>query len=210
MVSKFVPSLILAVCMIVLVIFSNCSMISLRDEIDSTESQESSHVEILEEDATQKRLSKCAPIVEESVIVNEEEINIDYDIVVSSEDINVIARTLYGECRGVSSDMERAAVVWVILNRVDAGFGDSVIDVVSAEGQFSGYDPNYPILEELAVIAKDVLIRWNMEKLGYIDVGRVLPLEYLWFHGDGEHNYFRDEFRGGNRWYWSLENPYEN
>ena len=41
-------------------------------------------------------------------------------------------------------------------------------------------------------------------------IKRVLPPEYMWFHGDGRHNHFRDSYRGGNRWDWSLDSPYED
>ena len=40
------------------------------------------------------------------------------------------------------------------------------------------------------------------------DVGRVLPDEYFFFTGDGEHNHFRTEYSGGTFWDWTLENPY--
>lgn len=41
------------------------------------------------------------------------------------------------------------------------------------------------------------------------EVGRVLPLEYLWFTGDGVRNYFRDAYEGDEYWDWGLESPYE-
>ena len=36
-----------------------------------------------------------------------------------------------------------------------------------------------------------------------------LPKEYLYFTGDGAHNYFTTEWQGGQTWDWSLESPYE-
>ena len=39
--------------------------------------------------------------------------------------------------------------------------------------------------------------------------GRVLPKEYLFFGGDGTHNYFRTKWDGGTVWDWSLPSPYE-
>lgn len=47
------------------------------------------------------------------------------------------------------------------------------------------------------------------EKDGETEVGRVLPREYLFFTGDGEHNHFRTEWEGGQTWDWSLRSPYE-
>lgn len=131
----------------------------------------------------------------------------------NSTDVEYIAKTLYGECRGVSSETEKAAVVWCILNRVDtSGYacGTSIEYVVTFPGQFQGYSPDHPILPSLASIATDVLIRWHNEKSGQTDVGRVLPAEYLYFVGDGKHNYFSVEFLGKDYWDYSMASPYES
>lgn len=138
------------------------------------------------------------PVVKPTVTVNE-------------YDAKLIARTLWGECRGVKSKAEQAAVAWCILNRVDAeGYacGTSVEYVVTFPDQFAGYDASYPVTDELYDLAVDVLTRWQLEKAGASDVGRVLPKEYLWFTGDGQRNHFTDEWKGGNRWDWSLPSPY--
>ena len=113
----------------------------------------------------------------------------------TTEDVEAIARTLYGECRGVDSEAEKEAVAWVILNRLDAGYADTVLGVVSATGQFAGYDPAHPLWPELVEVARRVLTLHHREQLG-ISVPRVLGREYLWFSGDGERNYFRCEYDG--------------
>lgn len=115
----------------------------------------------------------------------------------AAEDVEAIARTLYGECRGVETVAEQEAVAWVILNRLDAGYDDTVLGVVSAPGQFAGYDPAHPLWPELVEVAERVLTMHHREQLGE-RVARVLPLEYLWFSGDGMKNTFRDQYRGGN------------
>lgn len=127
-------------------------------------------------------------------------------------DVILIAKTLYGECRGVKSTQEKAAVVWCILNRVDAsGYacGRSIEYVITFEHQFA-YDENAPVWESLKEIACDVLIRWHDEKQGAEDVGRVLPAEYIYFVGDGKRNHFSAEWRSQNYWDWSLPSPYED
>ena len=58
-------------------------------------------------------------------------------------------------------------------------------------------------------LVEDVLARWMAEKECVGSVGRVLPKEYLYFTGDGVHNYFTTEWQGGQTWDWSLESPYE-
>lgn len=126
-------------------------------------------------------------------------------------EVEMLARVLWGEARGVPSDMEKAAVVWCVLNRVDAArWPDTVAGVVTEPSQFAGYSPDYPATEELKAIAADVLTRWERERREGGDVGRVLPAEYYFFTGDGERNYFRTEFTGGAVWDWTLPNPYSS
>lgn len=112
----------------------------------------------------------------------------------ATEDVEAIARTLYGECRGCS-EREQEAVAWVILNRLDAGYADTVLGVVSAPGQFAGYDPDHPLWPELMDVAERVL-RWHHREQAGLSAPRVLGREYLWFSGDGERNYFRSEYAG--------------
>lgn len=126
-------------------------------------------------------------------------------------EVEMLARVLWGEARGVPSDMEKAAVVWCVLNRVDAArWPDTVAGVVTEPSQFAGYSPDYPATEELKAITADVLTRWERERREGGDVGRVLPAEYFFFTGDGERNYFRTEFTGGVFWDWTLPNPYSS
>ena len=130
----------------------------------------------------------------------------------SEEDVTFLAKTLYGECRGVASRDEQAAVAWCILNRVDSPRfqGDTVREIVTAPGQFSGYNECFPVTNDLKSLAIDVLKRWHAEYCGLTeDAGRTLPSDYFFFHGDGERNYFRKEFNSKKYWDWSLDSPYE-
>ena len=127
-------------------------------------------------------------------------------------DVEMLAKTIWGEARGVESITEKAAVAWCILNRVDAkGYacGGDIEYVLTFPGQFVGYDEDNPVTTDCKEIAADVLTRWAAEKAGIEDVGRVLPKEYTYFTGDGKRNYFTDEWKGGNTWDWSLPSPYE-
>lgn len=127
----------------------------------------------------------------------------------TDEETIVLAKMLWGEARGVSSDAEKAACVWCVLNRVDHGYGD-IITVVTTPEQFVGYNAKNPTDDDLITLCIDVLSRWYAEKDGQVEVGRVLPADYLWFSGDGERNHFRNAYRGGDRWDWSLPSPYES
>lgn len=127
------------------------------------------------------------------------------EIVLDEAEVDLLARTIYAEARGLSAT-EQAAVAWCVLNRVDAGYG-TLTEVLTAPHQFATWHGE--IAQEQRDIAADVMTRWEREKLGEDEVGRVLPLEYLWFTGDGVRNYFRDAYTGGEYWNWGLESPYE-
>lgn len=117
-----------------------------------------------------------------------------------------LAKMMYGE-GGANLD-EHAATCWVAINRVNAGYG-SLLHVLSAPGQFVGYRQKNPVTPLLYDLAKDVLIRWDMERCGYTDVGRVLPGDYKWFTGSKGHNWVRNKFSGGKYWDFSWPSPYQ-
>lgn len=128
------------------------------------------------------------------------------------EEVIMLAKLIYAEAGGIPSDMEKAAVVWCVLNRIDDESGlwpDTVYEVVTQEYQFAYY-PECTLTDENMKIAADVLTRRERERAGAEDIGRVLPSEYCFFTGDGQHNNFTIEWRAGASWDWRLSNPYEN
>lgn len=136
----------------------------------------------------------------------------------TKEDVIAAAKLLWGEARGVpdlvigdrviSSECQQAAVLWTVLNRYDAGYGDSVTAVITAPGQYHGYSESNPVDSDLLDLTIDVLNRWTHEKWDGDSIGRVLPEDYMWFHGDGTYNYFRNEFESDSYWTWELFDPY--
>lgn len=125
------------------------------------------------------------------------------------ETLLALARTVWGEARGCSAT-EQAAVVWCVLNRADSpDFPDDPLEVVRQPDQFYGYSPENPVWPEILTLVEDVLDRRELEKTAVGDVGRVLPKEYVFFEGDGRHNYFRTEYQGGTVWDWGLDSPYD-
>ena len=121
-------------------------------------------------------------------------------------EIQMIAKVMLNEAGGVPNQAHIAAVGWCILNRVDAGYG-SLSAVITASGQFA-WNPNTIVRDDLYWLAKDVVTRWILEKKGFINVGRVLPIDYLWFTGDGVDNNFRCQFDVFDYWNWSWASPY--
>lgn len=185
----------------------------LNTEIDELNKK----IDILTESIEEKEI-----VVYESAIVLEDKpeyhIEATYPELYTDEDIIVLTKMIWGEARGVgelnvggrcvSSKCQQAAVIWTVLNRYDAGYSDSISRVVTAPNQFVGYRESNPVDEELMDLVKDVLDRWNNEKHGETDVGRVLPADYLWFRGDGKYNHFRNSYNGGTRWNWEMEDIY--
>ncbi len=159
-------------------------------------------------------LSEDNPIIVEAKRLWYEDYMIEIDVqppeqIYTDADAAIIAKILYSECGSIQSDTEKACVAWVVLNRVDAGYGETIEIVGTAPSQF-GYMANTPIKDNLIDLSYDVLARWAKERNGETDVGRVLPKDYLWYSGDGAHNYFRNAYIGGTQWNYSLVSPYKN
>lgn len=126
----------------------------------------------------------------------------------TDREVELIARTIWGEAEVVQNRAEQAAVAWCILNRVDSS-GKTIESVITAPYQFYyRTDDNLPswALE----LAEDVLWRWGRERAGETDVGRTLPADYLYFIGDGRRNHFSIEWKSTDYWDWSLSDPYDN
>lgn len=137
------------------------------------------------------------------------ELEQEYITYFTDDDVVDLAKLLVRECGGVPSQTEQACVAWCVLNRVDE-YNSNVYDILREPNQFA-FSESAEVREDLYELAKDVLCRWNDEKNGIMDSGRVLPKEYTYFHGDGIHNYFRNTFNGNyDTWDYSLESPYEN
>ncbi len=116
-----------------------------------------------------------------------------YTMYFTEEDAAEVAKMLWGEARGCTRD-NQIKCAWVVCNRVDdERFPDTIQEVLEQPSQFHGYDPAYPVLDELYSVAFDVLTRWSYEKQG-IPVRRELPQSFLWFTGNGRENIFREEY----------------
>ena len=126
----------------------------------------------------------------------------DYDQAVA------LAQLAWAEGRGLSM-REQSLVMWTVLNRIDVcydGCGD-FWSVLTAPYQFAYYTSS-PYEEYELRIAIDVLQRYAAEKDGVEDVGRTLPQGYLYYWGDGCHNYFGMNGFGNELWF-GLGDPYE-
>jgi len=176
-----------------MVIFTACCSPTVNDTNSQTTTNVSYHVK--------ESIIETEPIVETEPFTDEE--NVSYHVKESiietepivetepftDEEVEAIAKTLAGECYDDKLDDKRL-VVEVILNRVSDGrFGESVIEVVSAEGQFNGYwKQSRPVSDSDIRIAKETLREWyenDCKKLS----------EYLYFcAGPNKENVFRTQY----------------
>ena len=116
-----------------------------------------------------------------------------YEMYFTEDDVAAVAKMLWGEARGCTRD-NQIKCAWIVCNRVDDDrFPDTIQGVLEQPSQFHGYDPTYPVTDELYNVAFDVLTRWSYEKQG-IPVRRELAKSYLWFTGNGVENIFREVY----------------
>lgn len=148
------------------------------------------------------------PAEEKTEMTVEDVVAVTDQIADMDAEMNVLARVVYLEARGVKSKAEQAGVIWCILNRVDSDkYPDDITKVATARHQFA-YSKTAPVKDRLKELARDVVTRWLLEKCGIENVGRTLPKNYLYFAGRRGHNWFRPSFRCRDYWDWSLSNPY--
>ena len=185
-------------------------LVKARAEIQNYQTQQNTTVEA--QPQTEVKAAPIAAVMSADVVAKPQETACPViEPVYSENDVTLLAKTLYGEARGIKSVDEQAAVIWCILNRVDdRRWPDSIEGVVLEKDQFHGYLPGNPVTDELVAVVVDVLDRWSAEKVGCEDSGRILPPEYCFFYGDGSHNWYTTVYQGHDYWDWSLVSPYEN
>lgn len=124
----------------------------------------------------------------ESVVEPEPEVVAKY----SSYEVTLVCQTVYGEARGCSKE-EQMLVVWCICNRADST-GASIEQIVTAPRQFHGYDSENPVTDEIRRVVLEVLDAWSRGQEALVYEPYATTSEYLYFSGDGVHNWFREEY----------------
>lgn len=197
---NFLRKIVSAIC-IALILFT---MTSMSESEEKTLVKENQIVEKTQSEETKINYSNTIHVL----VTPEQQEKIQKQVKKLDKEIEMLAKVIYREARGQNLDGQ-AAVVWCILNRVDAdGYGDTIEKVITSPNQFAWY-PDTPVWDEHVEMATDVVTRWLLEKEGFKEVGRVLPNDYLFFGGDGKQNWFRKKFKSnGIFWDWSLKSPY--
>ena len=183
-----------------------------EDMIEEYSTEEVTQIETTTNEPTTKPIvsvtSAQSVQIQKNMLISPSKIQNIFDANFNDAAVAMIAKTVYGEAGGIPSRTEQAAVIWCILNRYDSkNYPNDIKEVVVQPSQFHGYSPSHPVTEEIKALTVDVLTRWCMEKIGFENVGRVLPKGYIAFYGDGKHNYFSKQ-QHGEIWNWSLPTPY--
>lgn len=110
----------------------------------------------------------------------------------SSYEVTLMCQTVYGEARGCSKE-EQMLVVWCICNRADSS-GVSIEQIVTAPRQFHGYNPEHPVTDEIRDVVLEVLDAWSRGQEALVYEPYATTSEYLYFSGDGVHNWFREVY----------------
>ena len=135
---------------------------------------------------------------------------------ITEEEVVMLAKTIKREAGGITWDAygvsgkaRQAAVGWCALNRLDSpDYPDTLKGVLTFPNAFA-YIPETYVSDELLDLAHDIVDRWWREKCGEEDVGRTLPPEFFFFHGDGRENHFRTNYSAPFvYWDWTLPDPY--
>lgn len=160
----------------------------------------SSLSQIGHEQASVPTVSPTSP----SMVESQEPIKIDWQSTIEATripevvakysyyEIVLTAKTVWGEARGCSRE-EQKLVVWCICNRADAR-NQSVEEVVTAPYQFAGYDPDHPVEPEIVEVVEEVFQAWARGEEALILPPYATTSNYQFFGGDGEHNWFREEY----------------
>lgn len=140
---------------------------------------------------------------------------------------DVIGQIVTNEIGGLTEEvawttveLERAAVVWTIVNRCDDGElnAEVLFAAATAENQFAWFGEVSEVFPGCREVAVDVLCRVvlleHLVALGHDSQAAAEMVGKLhdcrWFGGDGEHNYFRETYEiTGVRWRPTAEDdPY--
>lgn len=114
----------------------------------------------------------------------------------TEEDVITAAKMLAIE-QGYGSFEAQCACVWTACWRVDAGIANSVSEAIKMPYQYTGYNANNEVRDDLVMVAINVLTRWSMYHQG-VDVAPEIPSDFLWFSGDGSVNTFRNTYSNTN------------
>jgi len=155
------------------------------DSLQATQGQQEALTAVQEGQAPVLSLPDPLWIVEEGDAAEREQ---------AKAEIEMMAKVVWAEARGCPPEEQRL-VIWTVLQRVDAGgFGETIADVIRAPKQFA-YRENAPIDEEISRRCATEIAAWRAGSAPPTHEIYAPTLPYLFFEGDGQHNWFRAEWK---------------
>lgn len=110
-------------------------------------------------------------------------------------EVEALAKTVWGEARGLSAD-EWRLVVWCVLQRVDdSRWPDTVEGVVMQPGQFHGYAEGNPVDPDIYEVCAGELARWAAGVAAAVHEEYAPTAPYYYFEGFDGHNWFREIYK---------------
>lgn len=135
----------------------------------------------------------------------------NYDL--NDKDVDWLARLAF--LSPLTAKENKAALMWLVLNRVDSdAFPSTIRQVIAQKSEFGFWSEDKFIKpENLAVnreLARLVMNQWLSEKDG-LNAGRLIPKEalFLRFSGEGNRNIELLPDRWGEPLYWPVKGAYE-
>lgn len=115
----------------------------------------------------------------------------------TNADADMLARLVLREAGGCAKEEQRL-VIWTVFQRVDSTDHDfrnmnTIADVVTAPHQFA-YDESAPIKDEIRRLCEAELEKWVNGGTPPTVEPYAPTLPYLFFEGDGYHNWFKSEW----------------
>ncbi len=109
----------------------------------------------------------------------------------TEEEMNYIGRLITAEAGGLSNE-EMRAVAMTVLHRVDSPkWPNDMVQVINQDGQYADEDMPAYASDRALEAAFEALDQWNLAKNGLIpEEDFELPEKFIYFFGDGKHNYF--------------------
>lgn len=125
----------------------------------------------------------------------------------TEEEMNYIGRLITAEAGGLSNE-EMRAVAMTVLHRVDSPkWPNDMIQVINQDGQYADEDMPAYASDRALEAAFEALDQWNLTKNGLIpEEDFELPEKFIYFFGDGKHNYFYCYEKGSVVFYDKMPN----
>lgn len=125
----------------------------------------------------------------------EQQNNLHYEY--TDADADMLAKLIYREA-GICSEDEQRLIAWTVFQRIDSTNHDfrnmnTISDVVTAPHQFA-YDEAAPIKDDIRRLCEAELEKWATGGTPPTVEPYAPTLPYLYFEGDGHHNWFRAEW----------------